>query len=115
MACAACRPRRSRRPTGGSTSPTSSPARGAGKHRSGGGPDAPLPGASWTRRRARSPETGSAELFAEVHRLADARHQIELRLEPVRVLLLAVEDRLQQLAAAVVAALEAQRDPLPEP
>ena len=49
-------------------------------------------------------------MLGQVELLAERRHQRQLRLQPVGVLLLALEDVLEEVAAAVVALGEAQLD-----
>ena len=51
-----------------------------------------------------------ADLLGEVVRVADLAIELELGLEPVGVLFLAFEDVLEQVAAAVVALVDAERD-----
>jgi hypothetical protein len=51
------------------------------------------------------------QLLREVVGFADLADHVELRLQPVGVLLFALEDFLEEVAAAVVAFFDAQRDP----
>ena len=55
------------------------------------------------------------DLLGEVALLADLADDVQLALEPVGAVLLAHQDLLEQLARAVVALLDAQRDALVEP
>ena len=53
----------------------------------------------------------AADLLREVVRFADLAQQLELRLDPVGVLLFAFEDVIEQLTRAVVAGADTRRDP----
>src|SRR3954469_8170177 len=56
-----------------------------------------------------------ADLLRQVVRVAQLVDQLELRLEPVGVPLFAGEDVLEQVAGAVVAVRDAERDAAVEP